>query len=86
MDESLVMYLLQSQRHLEQNLPDTKVIESGLETGLCQEAIQATLFAELCLNVQMAIVLPAVHKGNNMVAVGQGLENLDFANTALAIL
>jgi hypothetical protein len=52
---------------------------------MAQESIESTLFAVLCLNVQMIVVLPVVKVLYHVFGVAQRLEDLSLSNLGVPV-
>jgi hypothetical protein len=52
---------------------------------MAQESVESTLFAILCLNVQMIVVLPVVKVLYHVFGVAQRLEDLSLSNLGVPV-
>ena len=51
MEEAAVVNVLDSERQLEQNFPDSEIVKSSLPTDLSREVLEIAVFAEFRLYI-----------------------------------
>lgn len=73
------------QSQLQQDLPNTEIIQSSLKADFSQKDIEAAFLTVLGLNIKVPTALPAVHEGDDMIRICQHFQNIHLPKPALAI-
>lgn len=84
-NEASVVNVLDTKRELQQDLPDTKVVQSALGTIPIVEVPQIAILTEFGLNVKVPLGFPALIEVDDVITSLQSLENLHFLESSFPI-
>jgi hypothetical protein len=68
-----------------EDLEDPEIIQTSSKSNVAQELVEATLLTELCLDIEMKLVLPVIDILHHVVRVHQRAQNMCLAELVVPV-